>query len=613
MKSNLNKITIAISLGSLFTFTSLPGMAAEMVNVTDPAVLQQGISTQSATPLATRFQPVKTITLPNGTQKVRYQQLYQGVPVFNTAVTATVGAQGASQVHGMMAQGLQQDIAAISPKLDDQQVLAIAKQQVKRVVKGGGAKGGATENEQTQLMIRLDDNDVARLVYLVNFLVIDDTPSRPYFFIDANSGEIIDRWEGLAHAKAQGTGPGGNQKTGQYQFGIDYPPLEVEKVGTTCTMVNDAVKTVNLNGGTSGSTPFSYDCATDDNYNAYKPINGAYSPLNDAHYFGKVVFDMYKDWLNTAPLTFQLTMRVHYSSNYENAFWDGQAMTFGDGQNTFYPLVDINVSAHEVSHGFTEQNSGLVYRDMSGGINEAFSDIAGEAAEYYMRGTVDWVVGSDIFKQEGGLRYFDQPSKDGRSIDHASQYTSGLNVHYSSGVFNRAYYLLANTAGWDARKGFEVFAVANQLYWTANSTFDQGGCGVVKAAGDLGYNSDDVVSAFATVGVNAACGTTPPPGGDELKNGEPISGLSGASGSEIHYSFTAAANASARIAISGGTGDADLYVKAGSKPTTQSWDCRPYRSGNNETCTVNVAAGQTYYVMMKGYRQYSGVTLSLNY
>lgn len=127
-----------------------------------------------------------------------------------------------------------------------------------------------------------------------------------------------------------------------------------------------------------------------------KTVNGAYSPLNDAHFFGKVVFDMYQQWLNTSPLTFQLTMRVHYGNNYENAFWDGRAMTFGDGYTRFYPLVDINVSAHEVSHGFTEQNSGLVYRDMSGGINEAFSDIAGEAAEYFMRGNVDWIVGADI-------------------------------------------------------------------------------------------------------------------------------------------------------------------------------------------------------------------------
>ena len=75
--------------------------------------------------------------------------------------------------------------------------------------------------------------------------------------------------------------------------------------------------------------------------------------------------------------------QVHYSNSFENAFWNGQQMTFGDGRNRFYPLVSLDVTAHEVSHGFTEQNSGLVYRNQSGGMNEAFSDMAGEAAEYY--------------------------------------------------------------------------------------------------------------------------------------------------------------------------------------------------------------------------------------
>ncbi|MCO4789417.1 hemagglutinin, partial [Vibrio cholerae] len=380
----------------------------------------------------------------------------------------------------------------------------------------------------------------------------------------------------------------------------------------TCTMNNSAVKTVNLNGGTSGSTAFSYACNNSTNYNSVKTVNGAYSPLNDAHFFGKVVFDMYQQWLNTSPLTFQLTMRVHYGNNYENAFWDGRAMTFGDGYTRFYPLVDINVSAHEVSHGFTEQNSGLVYRDMSGGINEAFSDIAGEAAEYFMRGNVDWIVGADIFKSSGGLRYFDQPSRDGRSIDHASQYYSGIDVHHSSGVFNRAFYLLANKSGWNVRKGFEVFAVANQLYWTPNSTFDQGGCGVVKAAQDLNYNTADVVAAFNTVGVNASCGTTPPPVGKVLEKGKPITGLSGSRGGEDFYTFTVTNSGSVVVSISGGTGDADLYVKAGSKPTTSSWDCRPYRSGNAEQCSISAVVGTTYHVMLRGYSNYSGVTLRLD-
>ncbi|MEP0178001.1 MAG: M4 family metallopeptidase [Paraglaciecola sp.] len=73
-------------------------------------------------------------------------------------------------------------------------------------------------------------------------------------------------------------------------------------------------------------------------------------------------------------------------------------MTFGDGANTFYPLVSLDVSSHEVSHGYTEQNSNLVYSGKSGGLNEAFSDMAGEAAEYYMLGENDWLVGRKYSK-----------------------------------------------------------------------------------------------------------------------------------------------------------------------------------------------------------------------
>ena len=74
-------------------------------------------------------------------------------------------------------------------------------------------------------------------------------------------------------------------------------------------------------------------------------------------------------------------------------------MTFGDGATRFYPLVSLDVSSHEVSHGFTEQNSGLIYRGQSGGINEAFSDMAGEAAEAYFKEENDFLIGYSIFKK----------------------------------------------------------------------------------------------------------------------------------------------------------------------------------------------------------------------
>ena len=300
---------------------------------------------------------------------------------------------------------------------------------------------------------------------------------------------------------AVGTGPGGNTKTGVYEYGTDYGNLNVSVSpdGNTCTMESDQVKTIDLNHSSSNnsSVAFSYPCVR----NTHKEINGAYSPLNDAHYFGGVVYEMYDQWYNTAPLTFQLQMKVHYSNNYENAFWDGSAMTFGDGQSYFYPLVSLDVVSHEVSHGFTDQNSDLVYSGQSGGINEAFSDIAGEAAEFFMLSSNDFKVGTTIFKGSGALRYMYDPPLDGRSIGHANDYSDGMDVHYSSGVFNKAFYLLANTSGWDVRKGFEVFLRANQNYWTSTTDFEQGCLGVRDAANDAGYSTADVEAAFAQVGL----------------------------------------------------------------------------------------------------------------
>jgi pseudolysin/vibriolysin len=97
---------------------------------------------------------------------------------------------------------------------------------------------------------------------------------------------------------------------------------------------------------------------------------------------------------------------------------------------------------------------------MSGGMNEAFSDMGGEATEFYWKGSNDFDVGRDIFKSgSGALRYMCQPrAPTAASIDNAANYTSSLDVHYSSGVYNKAFCTLAKTAGWDTPKAFKVMA-----------------------------------------------------------------------------------------------------------------------------------------------------------
>ncbi len=103
-------------------------------------------------------------------------------------------------------------------------------------------------------------------------------------------------------------------------------------------------------------------------------------------------------------------------------------------------------------------------------------------------------------------------------------------------------------------------------------------------------------------------------GGNVLQNGVAVTGLSAATGGQLSYTMVVPAGATGlSFSISGGTGDADLYVKFGSAPTLSSYDCRPYVTGNSETCNIsNVQAG-TYYVMLNGYAAFSGVSLVGSY
>ncbi|TXH39903.1 MAG: hemagglutinin, partial [Burkholderiaceae bacterium] len=194
-----------------------------------------------------------------------------------------------------------------------------------------------------------------------------------------------------------------------------------------------------------------------------------------------------------------------------------------------------------------------------------------------------------------------------------SKYTSGLDVHYSSGVYNKAFYLLATKPGWGIRKAFEVMADANRLYWTASSTFNTGACGVEKAAANRGYTVADVTNAFSQVGVSCSGGgggTTATP----LTSGVKVSGITLAKGAQKLYSITVpAGRTSLTIKLSGGTGDGDIYAKAGSAPTTTSYTKKSDGSTNTETITVTSPAAGTYYILVNAYSAVRSTSIIATY
>jgi Zn-dependent metalloprotease len=576
-------------------------MAAERVDLDrNPPQARTSLTGQTSTYellglTADELKPLRSKTYANGKVVTRHQQFHQGVPIWDEGVVEhRIPGQAQPLISGSMLRNLANDLPSVQPVYSASDILTQAKTR---------ARATATENDQVNLYIKLNDKSVAQLVYVVSFVDSKAAqPSRPFFMIDANNGAVLKQWEGITHANA--TGPGGNLKTGQYEYGTDYGFLTVD---ANCAMKTPDVITVDLQNGSTSTTPYQFTCPR----NTYKAVNGAFSPLNDAHYFGIGVFNMYRDYLNLRPISQTLLMRVHYNTNYENAFWNGSSMNFGDGATRFYPLVSMDVAGHEISHGFTEQNSGLIYSGMSGGMNEAFSDMAGEATEYYMKGTNDFLVGAEIFKATGALRYMANPTQDGRSIDNASKYTSSLDVHYSSGVYNKAFYLLATKPGWNTRKAFEVMADANHLYWAKDSTFDQGACGVEKAALNRGYTVADVTSAFSAVGVS--CVGTPIPT-TVLTKGVPVTGIALAVNATKTYTLVVPAGAkNLSFKTSGGTGDVDIYVKLGSAPTTASYLKKSNGATNAEAISITKPAAGTYYLLLNGYKATSGVTLVATY
>ncbi|OOE39190.1 hemagglutinin [Salinivibrio kushneri] len=537
---------------------------------------------------------------------VRKQQLHHGVPVYGYSVVENTAARGfAPSVKGDVVTDIEQDIGGTLPMINQQQAIAIAQGQTHQ-----GSQHFHQDDANTELLVWLDKQQTARLVYKVDYLASDDGhPSRPIKIIDAKSGDILDSWDGIAHLEAGG--PGGNQKSGRFNFGPS-TQLGGFQVNSRCQMDSPDVKTINMNNREWGGEVHQFNCPQ----NTYRQVNGAYAPMNDAQFFGQKVFDMYQDWLGIRPIRQKLTMRVHYGQGYGNAFWDGRQMTFGDGNRSMYPLTTWDVIAHEVSHGFTEQNSGLEYRGMSGGMNESFSDVAAAALGQYVFGEFNWKMGEDVMKHSEAMRYFINPSKDGRSIGHVDRYYQGIDVHLSSGIYNKAFYHLATSDQWNIKKAFKAFATANQLYWRPNSSFQQGANGVCEAAKDLNYPAGAVSQAFAEVGIQPqGCqGTEGNPKPDPepqpepeilpLTLDQPVQ-IQGRAGAGYQFVVKNAPRGTVWLQTYRGHGEVDLYAAVGRPATVNDNDCASTNAGNEEYCGFSQIQGMDLYVTVVGARDYA--------
>ena len=246
---------------------------------------------------------------------------------------------------------------------------------------------------------------------------------------------------------------------------------------------------------------------------------------------------------------------VHYDdqpggAGYDNAFWNGSVMTYGDGSSNgsegngyFDALTSIDVAAHEIGHAVTSSTANLAYQRESGGLNEGFSDILGSAVEHFAKGNGNnaapsasiWLIGDEIDRRNGSsaLRSMSNPNSQGQPDTYGGTYWKNPNcgtptnandycgVHTNSGVLNFWFYLsVAGGNGTnDIGNGYSVSGIGMTKsskiahrtltqYLSSNSTFANARAGAIQSAKDLygagGVEEIAVTNAWYAVGVGAA-------------------------------------------------------------------------------------------------------------
>ena len=261
-------------------------------------------------------------------------------------------------------------------------------------------------------------------------------------------------------------------------------------------------------------------------------VNRAFDGLGATREFYKEIFD--RNSVDDQGM--RLEAYVHYDTAYNNAFWDGREMIFGDGDGQVFTdfTKSVDVIAHELTHGVTQFTAGLEYHTQSGALNESISDVFGSLVKQWSRKQTaqeaDWLIGADIFTPEiegDALRSMKAPGqaydndllgKDPQP-DHMNRYVqlpdtdAGDNggVHINSGIPNKAFYLTAVGIGgfaWEVpgHIWFESLKASNpnsQFQDFADTTYTKAG----ELYGTGGAEQQAVLEAWREVGIRIS-GTT---------------------------------------------------------------------------------------------------------
>ena len=345
------------------------------------------------------------------------------------------------------------------------------------------------------------------------------------YFVDAQTGEIINKYnntcsDGPATAQAQDLN-GVSQTIHTYELSGQFYMMDASRPmynpGQSQLPDNPVGAIWTLDAGNTSMQNLQVSHITSPNNNWNNPT------AVSAHNSAAITYEYFKNTHGRNSIDGQggtiisiINVTEDNGSGLDNAFWNGKAMFYGNGNQVFLPLAKgLDVGAHEMAHGVTQHTANLEYQDQSGAINEAMSDIAGAMVD-----REDWQLGEDVVPDgsqhfpTGAMRDMQNPHNGGSGLGHPAyqpkhtdeMYTGNEDnggVHINSGIINHAYYQLAESISKNKAEKLYYRALAN--YMTKSSQFIDCRLAFEQAAKDLyGDGSAElnaVVTAFFNVGI----------------------------------------------------------------------------------------------------------------
>lgn len=436
-------------------------------------------------------------------------------------------------------------------------------------------------------------------VFKVNISYTEPTMGNYDVFVEVSSGEIIQTENKIRFNRvATGSGIdvlGKNRNLNLYLYGSTYQMKDLTKSATSSIVTNS------LNNRTSNGVLVSNSTSFFGAENHKASVS--------AHYNAGKVIDFYKNLFNRNSLDDQgmpIISYTHYGKNFNNAFWNGYEMVYGDGDGKEFTYLsgDLDLVGHEMTHGLISYTADLEYRNESGALNESLADVFGVLISTYTKynvasggswtfNTADWVVGDDIYTPNipgDAVRSLSNPTLYSQP-DHKSKYQYSPDteagdyggVHTNSGIPNKAAYVVAKNIGMEKTARIYYRALVN--YMNLSTDFEGAKNSLMQAATDLyGANSFEIIAinnAFSSVGVGQPIVEEP------LKTPASLEALS-SSYNSINISWSTVTGASGY----------EVYRRASSTGVSALISALNATSYNNTELVTNT----TYYFKVRAYR-----------